>query len=295
MTSKQPVPPKKSTKIAYENNPFTIATNGISALFNLAKGVAIFLIVISILGAFSGTSSQSNTAVAPSSDSSQTNSKEELQKATDKVISDINAELAKISTEEWILFGAMAFVIVLAAILFGSLLQGVGAYTAARVSRGHKVSLKEAFRETLNRIWPFVWLNIIIGVKTLLWTLLFIIPGFVMSVRYSLAKVAFFDEKKPLRGNAAVKESLALTKGAWLTTFASQVLFSIITLGMLSRLVETAAQSVLYRQLSELTHNNELKPAAHPLSWFTLFLPFLLFVLLIGFVVIVALAAIALS
>ena len=103
-----------------------------------------------------------------------------------------------------------------------------------------------------------------------------------MSVRYSLAKVAFFDEKKPLRGNAAVKESLALTKGAWLTTFASQVLFSIITLGMLSRLVETAAQSVLYRQLSELTHNNEPKPAAHPLSWFTLFLPFLLFVLLIA-------------
>jgi len=256
------MPAKKtpSSHPHYENNPFFVASNGITLLFNLARGVAIMLLVLSILSLFSNTWSPSDS---------------------DTFMQVVN----NWTVTEWILAVGSASVIILAVIMVSALFGGVSAYTSAQLVHSKNVELREAFHEAFDSLWSYIWLQIIITVKVLLWTLLFIIPGIIMSVRYSLAGVAFFDEKKQLRGNAAIKESVKLTRGAWITTFASSALFNMLTFGAINGVVSAAVNAVLYKQFNEIGDHD--KPAAHWLSWVTLFLP----AVFIGIVILVLIAA----
>lgn len=234
----------------YENNPFFIAINGITMLFDLARGVAILLVILSVIS-LAGNSIPNDKASAP--DPSQ------------PVTSEIAKAFSGVSANEWIIIIAAFSIIGLAIILISTLLTGVASYTSAHTARGKRVSLGEAFRESFDKLWSFLWLQIIMTVKILLWSLLFIVPGIIMWVRYSLANVAFFD--KNLRGNSAIKESMRLTQGAWITTYAANMLVNCITLGVISSLVTTAVNTVLYRQYTE---TGAKKPEAHWLSWLTL-------------------------
>ena len=83
---------------------------------------------------------------------------------------------------------------------------------------------------------------------------------------------------------------MSLTKGAWLTTFASQALLPMLTLGALQRLTTPGTTAILYRQYSA---SDGPKPPAHVVSWLTLVIPI---VLVIGFVLLaVALIALAVA
>jgi len=254
------MPKKLPKKRQYENNPFFVASNGITLLFNLAQGVAVMLIIFAVIG-FIGNAALPDGSSADSTLSSTS----------------ISDTFQGWSTSEWLLLAFGVGIIGLALVMVASLFTGVNAYTAARMARGEEVAIREAFREAFDKLWSFIWLQIILFVKIALWSLLFIVPGIIMAVRYSLAGVAFFDDTKNLRGNAAVKESLRLTKGAWITTYASYALFNIITLGIIANLVNTGVSAVLYKQYQEAGNK---KPAAHFLSWLTLVLPFTLVALL---------------
>lgn len=248
----------------YVNNPFFIAINGLTKLFNLALGVGLVLVALSFTLSFS-----SNPEYPTTEDGRPD-------------VEQISQTVTGWSTNDWVTTIGAVVIIGAAIILLSALFSGVSAYTSAQLAKDKKVSLNEAFKVAFDHLWGFLWLQIIIGVKLFLWTLLFIIPGIIMSVRYSLAKVAFFD--KDLRGNAAIKESLRLTKNAWFTTFAGNALFNYITLGMISWVVTTGTNAVLYRQFKQVGDN---KPPAHWLSWVTFFLPFILLALLIGLVILI--------
>lgn len=247
----------------YENNPFFVASNGFTLLFDKAKRVGLFLLGLSIIqfiASSSGRSSGKNEATA------------------------ISVHFAPV---DWLFLGVVAFIFLLAFAMIAALLGGVASYTSARLSQGKSVGLKEAFHVAFDNLWGYLWLQIIIFVKIFLWSLIFIIPGIIMAVRYSLAGVAYFDENKNLRGNAAIKESLRLTKGAWLTTFASQALFNLLTLGSISHVVSTSANAVLYRQFDKL---GDKKPDAHWLSWLTLLLPFVFIFFILSLIVAIGVA-----
>lgn len=254
----------------YENNPFMLAIHGLNLVFDKAKSVAILFLVLSIIGFITG--------VIP-------------QPGDDKLSKPLDGStfaFPNLLPSQWLMIALVFLVLATAFVFVTAMLSGISAYTSARLARGHTATLNEAFHAVLDKFFSYIWLQIIITVKTILWTLLLIVPGIIMSVKYSLANVAFFD--KDLRGNDAIKESLRLTNGAWLTTFASQGLFNIITLGVISELVNTGAKSILYRQFSA----SKTKPAAHFLSWLTLALPFVLLLLLFIFVFLfVLLAALA--
>jgi hypothetical protein len=133
----------------------------------------------------------------------------------------------------------------------------------------------------LKELPGYLWVNIIMLVKLFLWTLLFIVPGMIMAVRYRLSGTVFFAEGK--RGNAAVKRSAELTKGAWFTTFAGYGLWNLITFNQIQQLVAPGVSAILYRQLRALTDAGESKPSAHWLSWLTLLVPIALILLFLGF------------
>lgn len=239
---------KSSSRPHFENNPFFITSGGITALAHNAQGVFVFLIVLSVLGLFPN------------------NSPDPTEKDFDNFVTTLQSW----TTSDWAVVGGAVLIIGLAIAMISALFGGVSSYTSAQLARGHAVNLRTAFRVSFENLWAYLWLQVIIVSKVVLWGLLFIVPGIIMAVRYSLAGVAFFDERKQLRGNAAVQESVRMTKNGWITTSAATTLFNVLTLGTVSSVISTGANAMLYKQFEQ---SGDKKPAAHWLSWLTLMLP----------------------
>lgn len=279
MTSAQ-TPTKQAPK--YENNPFFVAVNGLELLFKKAQAIGIVFAVFAALSAFSSLPS----AFIPVDEPAMT--PQQSAKADQEFVDGI----ASIPVEAWVLIAALVITVLLVAVAFGTVISGISDYTAAQLSRDKEVGFSEALRAVFSNFWGYLWVNIIAGFKVFLWTLLFIIPGIIMSIRYSLAGVTYFDKK--LKGNAAVKESARLTKDGWLTTFASNSLFNLITFSLIAPLLVPGTRAILYQQFRDYDATGIVKPKAHILSWLTLIVPMLL-VLLFIFLIIVIVAVFATS
>lgn len=263
-------------KTSYENNPFLVAIHGVELLFDKARSIAIALIVLAGLSALSSVPSMFVQPEQP--EAAPTPAAEAESKA-------FAESIANIPLEVWVLGGLFVLALVLVFVAVGIIIRGVLDYTSARLAAGKNVTLTEAFSAVFEQFWAYTWVLIIVTAKVLLWSLLFIVPGIIMAVRYSLAGVAFFE--KGLKGDAAIQHSSQLVKGAWLTTYASQTLVSVLTLGVAQNILAPGTNAVLYRQLTPLTAP---KPKAHFLSWLTLILP-IVGVVFIALVVLLLVAA----
>lgn len=292
------------TAMRYENNPFFIAIRGVELLFEKAKSVGIALVILaglSIVGSIPGyyfpepstyrEPTQIQQQQAPTTNDTTSPAMQTGTTPT-TVPKDIGWEkiqhgLARIPLTVWVLVGLFILFGLMLTMGIGLVIQGVVDYTSARIAKGHHVTLSEALSGVFSHFWGYAWVQIVAGAKTFLWTLLLVIPGFVMSYRYSLAGVAFFD--KELKGDKAVQHSVALTKDSWLTTFAAQSLLPMLTLGAAASLFTPGTRAVLYRQLEHLTAAHKPKPKAHIVSWLTLLVPIVLWALvalLVGIVIV---------
>lgn len=252
----------KTSQTTYENNPLFIATKGIELLFKNGISIAILMLVFIGLNYISTIPA----AFIPVSD-------EPEQPIETGDISPLSPELVMI------ILGIVS-IVVLIALFIGIVVKGINDYAAARLAKGAQVNLGEALGAVFSNFFGYTWVLIIVGVKTFLWSLLFLIPGYIMAVRYSLAGVSYFDKK--LTGNNAVKDSLALTKGAWLTTNAAQMLLPMLTLGALQGLTGPGTLAILYRQFRAV--GAQTKPPAHIVSWLTLILPIVFVVLIVSLI-----------
>lgn len=253
----------------YENNPFFVAVNGLELLFKKAQAIGIVFAVLMALSAISTLPG----AFMPGNDAPMS---ETQITAEEKALTD---GLSAIPAELWLLIAAVAVTILLVFIVIGIVINGVADYTAAQLSHDKEVGFSEALRAVFANFWGYVWVIIVMGIKIFLWSLLLIVPGFIMAVRYSLTGTVFFDKK--LKGNAASVESARMTKGVWLTTFASHALLNMITLGIIELLLVPGTRAVLYGQYLAYDQAKVVKPKAHVLSWLTLIIPVLLFVVII--------------
>lgn len=264
----------KNAAVKYENNPFYIAYNGVTLLFKSAQSIGIFAAVLAGIGLLGNGLSNIASVFTPYEE-------EPTDAATGEAMPFVFDEttFAIIAS-----IGLVAVIIGLIFTLISLFLYGILEYTAAKLANDETVQLEHAFSGVWKQFPGYIWVYIIVFTKIFLWTLLFIIPGIIMSIRYSLAGVAYFAENQ--RGNAAIKRSLALTKGAWFTTFAGYGLGNMITLGLATSIVNPAASTILFRQLRAVTDRGETKPPTHWLSWLTFFVPIvlaLLFIVLIVF------------
>lgn len=278
---------KTEKMIPYENNPFNVATLGLKLFFTLALPIALVAATLSILSFYSQMrpSEFFDTQRYHSYSNTETKSlsaEEQLEARFDDIRNEIVARKDKIERmtgEQWTVVIAVASAVILLILFIGTLFGAMFDYTAAQMRRGKSVTLSDAMAGATERFFPYLWLRILVAIKVFLWTLLFIIPGIIMGVRYSLAGVSFYDKK--LGANAAIKDSSRLVKGAWLTTNGSQVLFNLITLGMMQIVLQPGTSSVLYRQLDEYDKADKTKPKAHILSWLTLIIPCILLILFV--------------
>jgi len=264
----------------YENNPFNIGLNGLKLFFASAQSVAIYAIVLSVIVFVFN--SISNVA-----DLTDTRNQAQIERQDRQAINDFFSQDPGRIAVAGVLIASVLFIVVLVTLVLNGILE----YTGARLALGEKVTLKQALKEVMKDLAGYLWVNVVLMVKIFLWSLLLIVPGIIMAVRYKLAGTVFFAEGK--RGNAAVKRSAELTKGAWFTTLAGYSLWNLMTFGMIPQLLAPGSSAVLYRQLRDVTDAGGQKPPAHWLSWLTFFVPIALVLMFLSLFILlfVAIAA----
>ncbi|HCH34953.1 TPA: hypothetical protein DEW05_05530 [Candidatus Saccharibacteria bacterium] len=204
--SGQPTPPQQSASSAeYENNPFFVGLNGFTRMFAYAKSLAIIFLVMSIAG-FIANMTQERPEKGEAGEAAAT------------------PAIDSITIEQILFIAGIASVFVLGIVLISVFINGLSSYASYAVAAQRKVTFQEAIKAVAKRYPAYFLMQLIIFIKVLLWTLLLIVPGIIMSIRYSLAGTSFFA--KDLSAKESIKHSLTLTKGGWMTTFASYVLIS---------------------------------------------------------------------
>lgn len=267
-SSGQPSPPSENEPYQ-QNNPFFIAVDGIKALLQYARPAAIILIALSLLAVTFNIYSNL-TSSAPTNEPTTSQTEElSLDSLGINTPEDIGAMIG---------IGSFIGIIVLMIIVFtlavGALLQGIGDVAAAAAINKKTLTLGQTFSTLFRRFPGYLWLVFLVAIRVLLWSLLFIIPGIIMAVRYSLAGVAFFA--KDMKATEAIRHSAHITKGGWTTLFASDVLFNIVTLGTLHLLTRAGVRAVIFEQYHRLSSTGTVKPATHWLSILTVVLYFVL-------------------
>lgn len=268
----QPLPPKEGA-VSYQNNPFFIAVDGIKALFKYTQPAAIVLVVLSALVA--ALNIYSNLASPLSTDESSTQQTEQMTLESLGINASSSEEIGAI-IGVGVFIGIIILIAVVLVLVIGALIQGIGDVAAAAAVNKKTLTLGQTFSTLLKRFPGYLWLVFLVAVKTFLWSLLFIVPGIIMAVRYSLAGTAFFA--KDMKASEAIRYSTQITKGGWTTLFASDILFNLVTLGTLQPLVRAGVRAIIFEQYHQLASTKTAKPAAHWLSVLTTTLYFLLIV-----------------
>lgn len=257
-------------KIAkYETNPFLIAITGIERVFRFAKPLAIIFLVASIIFMLLNFNISDTTSANIAHEFSQQTT---TVGATDPGLTAVFIGVV----------GLMVLIAAAGLFVLSSIVMGVTDVASSAAAKGKTITTSQAFEELFKDFGPYLKLRLIFTVKVFLWTLLFVLPGIYFFYRYYLAGVVFFAEGK--RGNAAIKESLRLTRGSWITTFASYNLLNILTFGATQMLLQSGSQAELYRNYRQTVDSGEAHPAPHWLSWVPIVVSILLFSLLISFV-----------
>ncbi|MFA5126736.1 MAG: hypothetical protein WC465_01875 [Patescibacteria group bacterium] len=111
----------------------------------------------------------------------------------------------------YIIFGLLGLASIIV-VIYVSLASQVGLYLMVKDQYPDK-GIWETFKAARPMIWDFFITNLTAGVFILLWTLLLIIPGIIMSVYYSFVAWVFINEG--LKDMAAMRRSKYLVKGRW--------------------------------------------------------------------------------
>lgn len=277
--SGQPLPPTltaASSDNSYQNNPFTLALEGIGSLFTYVKPIAIALLVVGLL-TFAGNAASTAADIYTANNPEATPSAETSG-------GDFDMSLL-------IVTGLIVFAVSVVVFIIVAIFKGAGEVAAAAAANQEKLSFGQTFSRLFARLPGYLLLQLLIIIKVLGWTLLFIIPGIVMSIRYSLAGTAYFARN--MSAGQALRHSVSITKGGWITTFGSLGLFNLVTLGALPLLVQTGVQSALFRQFDAYAQKGLQKPGPHGLSIAYLILCLVVTTILLASVAIVLIMLIA--
>ena len=143
-------------------------------------------------------------------------------------------------------------------VITGPLMLGL-AVVFSKLIQGEKAEIANLFDGFKNFVNSFL-LYILNSLFTLLWSLLFVIPGIVMSYAYSMSFYILKDNPE-LSANEARKQSIEMMRGnKWRLfcldlSFIGWVLLSILTLGILMLWVSPVQQA------SHAAFYESLKPA----------------------------------
>ncbi|KRE97925.1 hypothetical protein ASG89_28895 [Paenibacillus sp. Soil766] len=100
----------------------------------------------------------------------------------------------------------------LGSILLSVIISTIVSTYFLHVARQQKLGYADSFSFAFKNFWPFFKLTLLMGLKILAWTLLFIIPGIIASLRYSQAIYIKLDQPE-LSSSRAIRLSSEMMKG----------------------------------------------------------------------------------
>lgn len=256
----------KVKDVEFESNPFKVIFNGFDKLFKYNQTMAIILLVFSVLGffgqffnyGFDGGSSQSTASGS-------------------------GVESTAIVTVILVLL----FIFFVAALFIGTFVNGLTAYVVYMTAKKETTTFGEAAKVVIGKFWTIFYVQILVFLRILGGTLLFIVPGIRASLRYNMVLLPIFEENASAK--QAIAKSKAITKNHLIEIFGMVVAAGIIPL--VGQLMQTGGQVVMYPQLNELHVSGERGPKVHWLNYlaFYLLLGFVVFIsLIVGLVLLVA-------
>lgn len=98
--------------------------------------------------------------------------------------------------------------------------------TIVVIIKPKNIQIKEIFREIWRNYWHYIVITVLVSIFISLGFVLFIIPGFILSIYLRFSFYASVDEKR--KGIDALKRSWNLVKGNWWKVFGKLVLLSVI-------------------------------------------------------------------
>lgn len=257
----------------YDSNPFTLSFNAVSTFFRTNIGWAIAFIILGFLG-FLVRLIQTITENIRNgnADVSTMHSASSLNQPNISVI---------------IAIIIVVMVLLIFAIVIGTVvqtfIQGMVSYVSLQSLKGRSVSLHEAFEATIKRFWRLFGAKMLATLKIIGWTLLFIVPGIIAALRYTLLPFVIMDEE-PNHDSVVASHNRVkhLTKGKLLEVFGVATVGSIIPI--VGSLVSLTGNGALYRQLQVYNDANFEKPKTHWLNYLGIILIacLLIFMLILG-------------
>lgn len=111
----------------------------------------------------------------------------------------------------------LSIMVILGIIAFVVNLWGSVALLYAIKEREQEIGIKESFAKAWHKIFSYFWVSILTGLIAMAGFLLFIIPGIIFSIWFSLAAYVLVSED--LKGMKALRRSKQLIKGYWFKVF----------------------------------------------------------------------------
>lgn len=129
-----------------------------------------------------------------------------------------------------IILGLLVFISILI-LFYVFIISNIGVYILLR-DFSPDLKVKEAFKRARPYFWKLIIVNLFVGIFVILWSLLFIIPGIIVSVYYTFAIWALIFEG--YEGTSALKRSKELVKGYWWAVFGRYLAIGLIYIVIIS-------------------------------------------------------------
>lgn len=295
---------KATTKAnpVYDSNPFTLAFNSFMRMFNTNTTWAVVFLIFAILGAlgqFAG-----NVADLAST-TNETRYEQSESVPWDTTTGDKNGNylldtkpesgaptsnddaLSTLAIVSLVLFvSALVLVFIGAVYAIGTFISGLFVYVAIQSEKGKSVTFSEAWNAVAKRFWRLLGAQLLAGLKILGWTLLFIVPGIIAALRYTLLPFVVMETAADEKGIKNTHDKTkAVVKGRLWEVFGIGTVATIIP--FIGSMLQLTGGAALYTQLHHYNEKGLEKPKIHWLNYLGAILLALLFVFIafIGVVV----------
>ncbi len=209
-----------------EQGRINLIIDGISKLYKVNPKFSWFLIIISMLGAISNSTSRGG-----SGSSSGANP----------------APFQASSGTEFLTFAILFSLIFVLIVIISVFVQGMISYITYSAIKGETPPITEAFNKTKEKFWVLLEMYIRIALKVLGGLILLIVPGIRAICRYTMAPLVVFD--KDVTAKEAVDFSKKQTKNNLLVLFLLLVASTIIM--PISAFIQYGGQVSIYPALKK--------------------------------------------
>ena len=256
---------EKDTTASYNTNPFSLMFDAMGRFIKYNTNWAVVLIVLG----FFGVASQAGNLFHSATNSTAVNNTLSSNASGTVLLASI------------IVITVVAIAAIVGGLALNAIVQGMLSYVALQSEQGTSVKLGEAYRAAAARFWRLFNAQLLAFLKVIGWTLLFIVPGIIAFLRYSLLSYVIMSEPETEKGVVEAHNKVkSLVKGRLLEVLGVTSISSVIP--VIGTLLGLSGNAALYTQLALYNSKDLEKPK---ISWINYLILACGLILVIGLII----------